>query len=334
MGLCLAVVAYSIGGAFVFRAVEAPFEVRTAKLVNELRNRTIGNLWNITYNNNVLFFDKWKVSASEEIKGFQRELLKAIKDGYEGHHSEGQEQWSFSGAFLFSLTVISTIGYGNLSPRTEKGKVLCIIYAIIGIPLMLLYLTNIGDILAKSFRYVYGGLCTCKQDPGKDRRNRNRYLVQRNISSVSGTITNTSDQVSRNADSIEMSFELSSKGKANRVHVPITLCLMILASYVCGGGALFAIWEDWNYLDGSYFCFVTLSTIGFGDLVPGASVVGNSGSQEKLVICSLYLLAGMALLAMCFNLMQEEVIHKIRLFGKKIGIINDCDDDSYVGDLT
>lgn len=37
---------------------------------------------------------------------------------------------------------------------------------------------------------------------------------------------------------------------------------------------------------------------------------------------------------MCFNLMQEEVIHKIRMFGIKIGIINDCDDDSYTGDLT
>lgn len=98
----------------------------------------------------------------------------------------------------------------------------------------------------------------------------------------------------------------------NRVHVPITLCLLILTGYVCGGGALFSLWENWNYLDGSYFCFVTLSkslaskklnfniqkiiilklgTIGFGDLVPGASVVGKS-SQEKLVICSLYLLAG------------------------------------------
>lgn len=42
----------------------------------------------------------------------------------------------------------------------------------------------------------------------------------------------------------------------------------------------------------------------------------------------------MALLAMCFNLMQEEVLHKIRMVGKRLGIVNDCDDDSYVGDLT
>ena len=46
-----------------------------------------------------------------------------------------------------------------------------------------------------------------------------------------------------------------------RVHVPITLCLIILTSYVCGGGALFSIWEGWNFLDGAYFCFVTLSKI-------------------------------------------------------------------------
>lgn len=38
-----------------------------------------------------------------------------------------------------------------------------ILYAIVGIPLMLLYLTNIGGILAKAFKYVYGRLCTCDQ---------------------------------------------------------------------------------------------------------------------------------------------------------------------------
>ena len=35
---------------------------------------------------------------------------------------------------------------------------------------------------------------------------------------------------------------------------------------------------------------------------------------------------------MCFNLMQEEVIHKIRMFGKKIGIIND-EEESFVDDF-
>lgn len=114
-----------------------------------------------------------------------------------------------------------------------------------------------------------------------------------------------------------------------QVHVPISLSLMILIAYVSGGGALFSIWEeDWGYLEGSYFCFISLSTIGFGDLVPGVAVVsGEGGSQERMVICSLYLLAGLALIAMCFNLMQEEVVHKVRNCGKRIGIIKEPEEE-------
>ena len=53
---------------------------------------------------------------------------------------------------------------------------------------MLLYLTNIGDILAKSFRYVYGGLCSCKSE-SRDKRNKPqnrsiRYGLHRSVSSV------------------------------------------------------------------------------------------------------------------------------------------------------
>ncbi len=35
------------------------------------------------------------------------------------------------------------------------GKTVTIGYAIIGIPLMLLFLTNIGDVLAKTFKFLY-----------------------------------------------------------------------------------------------------------------------------------------------------------------------------------
>lgn len=48
---------------------------------------------------------------------------------------------------------------------------------------------------------------------------------------------------------------------------------------------------------------------GFGDKFPGASVGNDKEAQEKLVITSVYLLFGMALLAMCFNLAQEEVFN-------------------------
>ncbi len=54
--------------------------------------------------------------------------------------------------------------------------------------------------------------------------------------------------------------------------VPITMSLAVMIGYICGGAIIFGEWEGWNFLDGFYFCFITLSTIGFGDMVPGDAV--------------------------------------------------------------
>ena len=46
-------------------------------------------------------------------------------------------------------------GYGYLTPHTTWGKICTIVYAIVGIPLMLLYMSNVGAVLANCFKFVY-----------------------------------------------------------------------------------------------------------------------------------------------------------------------------------
>ena len=53
------------------------------------------------------------------------------------------------------------LGYGNLTPRTVLGKSMTIVYALFGIPLMFIYMANIGAILATSFKYLYTKMCRC-----------------------------------------------------------------------------------------------------------------------------------------------------------------------------
>lgn len=61
-----------------------------------------------------------------------------------------------------------------------------------------------------------------------------------------------------------------------RKTIPITWALVVMASYVTSGGVLFANWEGWSLLDGCYFCYISLSTIGFGDLVRYISLSTNN----------------------------------------------------------
>ena len=40
-------------------------------------------------------------------------------------------------------------------PKTTAGKMFCIGYALIGIPLLLVFMANIGDLMAVAFRWIY-----------------------------------------------------------------------------------------------------------------------------------------------------------------------------------
>lgn len=163
-------------------------------------------------------------------------------------------------------------------PRTPWGKGITVMYAGLGIPLYILYFLNMGKVLAQTFRWLYTWLHECSVEHDS-----------------------------------EASMEEGDDLPARKIIVPSTACLWVISFYVLTGTVMFAEWENWNYLDSTYFCVTSLCKIGIGDFVPGANIMeSRDGSQTKLVINFIYLLLGMGLVAMCYNLMREEVRVKMR----------------------
>ncbi|XP_069699067.1 potassium channel subfamily K member 9 [Periplaneta americana] len=346
VGIIGLVVGYTIAGAFIFGAIEGNEAPLANAVVLELRNKTALKLWDLSCCGlNVFSEENWRENVSTELLEYQQLIVEAIQNGFDGTDNVNQSlKWSFSGAFLYSLTVITTIGYGNIAPQTVYGKVTTILYAIIGIPLFLLYLSNIGDILANSFKWTYAKLCLCQ---GCCRVSRRQQMAPQQTASVGGfmgaedwrvqyvvgadnaTATRPEQGGGEPEHDVSEGDETSSGGgeepyDPQTVTVPVTLCLTIMVGYVCFGAVLFSEWEEWDFLDSAYFCFISLSTIGFGDIVPGERIIKNQEIDLSFIFCSMYLMLGMALIAMCFNLMQEEVVHKMRTCMRSIKFMLSC----------
>lgn len=108
IGICAIVVAYMIGGAFLFQKLEGSAEDILDDNVDQLISSTINSMWLITSEMNILDQYAWNERMLNDTENFASQLMKAINSGYDDKPRHGK--WEFPGAFLFCLTVITTIG--------------------------------------------------------------------------------------------------------------------------------------------------------------------------------------------------------------------------------
>ena len=50
------------------------------------------------------------------------------------------EDWSWVDSFYFSVVTVTTVGFGDLTPTTDGGKLFTVLYIVIGISIIATYL--------------------------------------------------------------------------------------------------------------------------------------------------------------------------------------------------
>ena len=78
---------------------------------------------------------------------------------YDGEVDTWTKAWTFPNTLLFTITIMTTIGYGHICPKSFEGQLFTIIYALVGMPLLMLFLGNVGNAMGDGIKYSYSRMC-------------------------------------------------------------------------------------------------------------------------------------------------------------------------------
>ncbi|GIY01462.1 potassium channel subfamily K member 16 [Caerostris darwini] len=151
---------------------------------------------------------------------------------FHGDVHKNSATWSFFNSFMFAFYLCTTIGYGDMSPATAHGQMICILYGIFGIPVNILFYKILGSSYAEAFQETV-------------------ELVQGNR-----------------------------KGKMWRFAGALTFFIPCVFFFVLVPSSVFVFTDGWTYLEGVYYSFITLTTIGLGDYISGPEAQGGGGPLQ------------------------------------------------------
>ncbi|XP_014370713.2 uncharacterized protein LOC106720510 [Papilio machaon] len=332
-------------GGMMFKMLEGSFENAYKCGSRSVKRDFIESLWRGSH---YLREEDWKSMARNKLFEFENQLHTAHEAGVTSY--SGQRSWNFMNSFVYCLTLVTTIGYGHIAPKTTYGRVATIVYAIIGIPLFLIVLADFGKLFTRIIKFFWAFIRrfyytrSCKkvrrtvpmqevikglnivydvvrrpsqifseEDINELPEDNKPPTVERRDSDIPpplppkpGTLRPDPENATDPDTPAPSVFEID-----DEFNLPISVAITILAIYIIIGALAFNVWEKWDFFESFYFVFISMSTIGLGDLVPDHPMF--------MMASILYLIFGLALTSMCINVVQVKLSDTFKQASAKLG---------------
>lgn len=241
------------------------------------------------------------------------------------------EGWPYLDAVYWADVTLFTVGFGDFSAATPLGRALLFPYALIGVISLGLVVGSIRSlVLERGQRQLSARLIE------KKRKRTLRRMVRRGKDDILIPVTddgadddypersNTSfAEYQRRKREFELMRKIQDRAEHRRRWMAMGISTTVWLLLWLVGAAIFQQcelrYQGWTYFDGFYFAFVSLTTIGYGDVTP-ISPAGKS----FFVIWSLLALPTMTVL---ISNAGDTVVKFVREATDKLGTITILPDE-------
>ena len=153
------------------------------------------------------------------------------------------------------------LGYGDISPYTNRGRLFSMVYAVIGIPMTATLLSAL----------VSRWMACIEIMTAYVKRNLGHIRIDQRAAQLLGTLT-----------IIGVSSSIA----------------FILPAF------LFAKIECWSYFESLYFSFITMTTVGLGDYVPGCSDTWSNSTTRLIykILLTFYFIIGLSFMLLILEM--------------------------------
>jgi len=191
-----------------------------------------------------------------------------------------------SKSLMFSFTLVASIGYGNIYPATDAGRVFCIVFTLIATPaLVVAYLgaarkmIDFTRVVAMLFnktniltfhKYDTDGsgqldsdeFAAALRDLGYPVADNDVRMIMEEVNICDTTLVTIQEF---GQALILLEFPTARQEK-HRLSAMISFSATL--TWLLAGALCFQQIERWSFIESMWFCWETLMTIGLGDLVP------------------------------------------------------------------